>query len=157
MSIELILAIFFFGLLPLIERAIRAARERDARGGAPQGPPPYPSPEDLADEEERSPYGAPPYETFPHEPLPYEVMPEPAPVVVVPARAVRVRASEMPIARATAHDRRTADAFDRPGERRRGRGGRVADILHTEAGLKRAFVLMTILGPCRAFSPYDGP
>ena len=44
MSIELILAIFFFGVLPLIERAIRGKREEQA---PPQGPPPYPSPEDT--------------------------------------------------------------------------------------------------------------
>jgi hypothetical protein len=75
----------------------------------------------------------------------------------VPPKAARLRASEVPISRVTAHDRRTADAFDRPRERRRGRGGRVADILHTEAGLKHAFVTMTVLGPCRAFVPYGDP
>ena len=190
MSIELILAIFFFGLLPLIERAIRAARERQEQ--PPQGPPPYPSPEDVRasgrpapreyEPREGMPYGETyeesPYEEAPHEAPPYEAPPyvppprEAAPYEVppVPARAqraatavanlpkaVRQRASEVPISRATAHDRRTADAFDRPRERRRRRGGRVADLLHTEAGLKRAFVMMTVLGPCRAFSPYDQP
>lgn len=191
MSIELILAIFFFGLLPLIERAIRAARERQEP--PPQGPPPYPSPEDVrasgrraprqidpreAAPYDESPYDEPPYEEAPYEEAPYEVppyvppAPEAAPYEVppVPARAqraatavagvpkaVRLRASEVPISRATAHDRRTADAFDRPRERRRRRGGRVADLLHTEAGLKRAFVMMTVLGPCRAFVPYDQP
>lgn len=149
MSIELILAIFFFGLLPLIERAIRAVRERQAP--PPQGPPPYPSPEDLAADEDGPPYVA-PYVAPPYEELPFE---PPPPPVVIPPKPARVRASQMPIARVTAHDRRTADAFDRPSERRRGRGGRVADILHTEAGLKRAFVMLTVLGPCRAFSPYD--
>ena len=186
MSIELILAIFFFGVLPLIERAIRGARERQEP--PPQGPPPYPSPEDIRTSgrpaprdyeareampyddppyeeatDEEAPYEAPPYVPPPRESAPYEVPPVPAraqraatAVAGVP-KAVRQRASEVPISRATAHDRRTADAFDRPRERRRRRGGRVADLLHTEAGLKRAFVMMTVLGPCRAFSPYGEP
>jgi hypothetical protein len=148
MSLELILAIFFFGLLPLIERAIKAARERQAP--PTQGPPPYPSPEDVTGSD---PYDEPPYEDAPYEVPPYV----PPPPVAAAPKAVRQRASEVPISRATAHDRRTADAFDRPRERRRGRGGRIADLLHTEAGLKHAFVVMTVLGPCRAFVPYDPP
>lgn len=182
MSIELILAIFFFGLLPLIERAIRASRER--QGPPPQGPPPYASPGDVRapgrpaareyEPREGSSYDESPYEEAPYEAPQYEVPPyvppppEPAPyeVPAAPARAqraaaapkpARLRASDVPISRATAHDRRTADAFDRPRERRRRRGGRVADLLHTEAGLKHAFVVMTVLGPCRAFVPYDQP
>lgn len=180
MSIELILAIFFFGVLPLIERAIRGKREQQAP--PPQGPPPYPSPEDVRasgrpevredEPREGPPYDASPYEEGPYEAPQYEVPPyvppppEAAPYEVPPARtqrapaaskAARQRASDVPISRATAHDRRTADAFDRPRERRRRRGGRVADLLHTEAGLKHAFVVMTVLGPCRAFVPYDAP
>lgn len=163
MSIELILAIFFFGVLPLIERAIRGKREQ--QGPPTQEPPPYRSPGDARASGQRASredeawetesYEEAPYEELPDDEAPYEVPPPyvPPPVVAVP-KAVRQRASEVPISRVTAHDRRTADAFDRPSKRRRARGGRVADILHTEAGLKHAFVMMTVLGPCRAFSPY---
>ena len=155
MSIELILAIFFFGVLPLIERALRGKREQQTppREGSPYDEPPY----------EEGPFEAPQYEVPqyvppPPEPAPYEVPPAPAQrAAAAEPKAVRQRASEVPISRATAHDRRTADAFDRPRERRRTRGGRVADLLHTEAGLKHAFVVMTVLGPCRAFVPYDPP
>ncbi|HEX6322904.1 MAG TPA: hypothetical protein VFZ36_04195 [Vicinamibacterales bacterium] len=157
MSIELILAIIFFGLLPLIERLIRAARESQEGGTARPAPPPW-QPADEDDDE-----------TYVLEPPPMPAPPMPAPSVPaprVPAPRLdqpRAAATRVPLAsreapsrapsRVTAHDRRTDDAF-RGARTRRSRRD-IAAALHSEAGLRRAVVLMTILGPCRALSPYD--
>jgi hypothetical protein len=146
MSIELILAIIFFGLLPLIERLIRAARESQG-GTARPAPPPW-----EPDEEDDEPY------VFEPPPMPMPRMPAPrvekprVPALKPALAAERTAPSRAP-SRVTAHDRRTDDAF-KGARARRGRRD-IADALHSEAGLRRAVVLMTILGPCRALSPYD--
>lgn len=157
MSIELVLAIILFGLLPLIERLIRGARE--SQGGTTR---PAPPPWEPADEDDGEPYVLEP-PPMPAPPMPEPRMPEPrmpAPRVEKPLPptakpapvAPRVTPSRAP-SRVTAHDRRTDDAF-KGARARRGRRD-IAAALHSEAGLRRAVVLMTILGPCRALSPYD--
>jgi hypothetical protein len=157
MSIELILAIIFFGLLPLLERLFRAAREREG-GTARAEPPPWEPSGDYEDDEDEAYPMEPPPMPAPRVPAPRMPAPRmPAPRVEKPTvRPVpappRLAPSRAP-SRVTAHDRRTDDAF-RGGRRRRGRRD-IAAALHSDAGLRRAVVLMTILGPCRALSPYD--
>ncbi|HUF24693.1 MAG TPA: hypothetical protein VMN81_11230 [Vicinamibacterales bacterium] len=156
MSIELILAIIFFGLLPLIERLIRAAREREGGTARPAPPPWEPAGEEWepAEEEEDEPYVLEP----PPMPMPAPRMPAPrvekprVPALKPAPVTPRMAPSRAP-SRVTAHDRRTDDAF-KGARRRRGRRD-IAAALHSDAGLRRAVVLMTILGPCRALSPYD--
>jgi hypothetical protein len=146
MSIELILAIIFFGLLPLFERLIRSARERQDGTARPATPPWQPA-EDEDDEPyvlEPPPMRAPPVPARVEKPR----VPAPKPAPVKP----RMAPSRAP-SRLTAHDRRTDDAFRGAGRRRARRD--IAAALHSEAGLRRAVVLMTILGPCRALTPYD--
>ncbi|MEX2269945.1 MAG: hypothetical protein WD690_00650 [Vicinamibacterales bacterium] len=139
MSVEFFLAVVFFVLLPLIERLLRGARERGTEVPGPARPqprqpqPPLPLPA-SDDQHARRMSEA----TLPDLSIPQV---QPAPV-----------RSRMP-SRATAHDRRTDDAFKHA--RDRGRRRNIAAALHTEAGVRHAIVLMTILGPCRAFEPYD--
>jgi outer membrane biosynthesis protein TonB len=147
MSIELILAIIFFGLLPLIERLIRAAREGQG-GTARPAPPPW---EPAEEDDEPYVFEPPPMPMPMPMPAPRVEKPRPTAVKAAPVTP-RVAPSRAP-SRVTAHDRRTDDAFKGA---RKGRARRdIAAALHSEAGLRRAVVLMTILGPCRALSPYD--
>jgi hypothetical protein len=110
-SLEWLLLLAFFVLLPLVERLLRTAREQRAarRPEQPQAARPA----------------------------------APSPVMPRPQRA------EQPVPR-----RPPAAAILAPPQRQgRPRVAAVADLLHA-VGLRRAIIVMTILGPCRALSPH---
>jgi hypothetical protein len=123
-SLELILLLFFFVLLPVIRQLLQAAKERSAR--TPEG-------------SESQPLPAPPGDA----PLPWTVpsLAETAPHPAFGALS-RVAYDAEPVRRAPTPHSGT--------QRRR----RVVG-LRNHSELRNAMVLMAILGPCRAISPYD--
>ena len=177
MSIEQLLFLLLLVGVPLLERLARAVRERAAREpveSAPEPvppavrrpPPPVPRPEPAATGPERGggelprPRSASPPPVAP--PLPASTPPSlppparpPAPPQVLPqarerAAAERLRAAERQ--RAAGRERMRGPAprvRARPSERPAAR--RVIDL----GDLRRAIVLTTILGPCRALDSKD--
>jgi hypothetical protein len=111
MSVEFFLLLAVFVLLPLIQRFLQAARERDAR--------------------------TPPERT--------ERLPEPTPAArppTIPVLRPRPHVAEAPVMLAP--------------PQRRARRAPAAGLSH-RLDLRRAIVLMAILGPCRAHDPHDRP
>jgi hypothetical protein len=127
MSVESLILLALFILLPLIERFILAARRRRERAVA-EGPeadmelPPF-----LRPEERAQPVVMPP-------PLPPDASARPKPL----AATSRLRAPQRPaVATALARAASASSPYRRD--------------------LRRAVVMAAVLGPCRALSPYDDP
>lgn len=139
MSIELLLLIAFI-LLPLIQRLLRAAAERAAQGEPqqPAGPPPRGRRPATSRPALPSQVVSPPALILP----PAAPAMSAAPSIAVPSRAASRSTLEAVIPMSTA----------RRSVRQRGTMGRFLSP-HT---LRGAFVLMTILGPCRALAGDDG-
>ena len=142
MSPETILLIFFFVVLPLIQQLFQASRKRNPRTperaeDKPVAPHKPPSPEPRA---------------LPHVPLPAE----PAVPPVSPI-AHRRKLADAIAARKPARTRDAAKMVaPRPAPRRH--ASIAANLgLHRPRDLRRAIVLTTILGPCRAIDPHRGP
>jgi hypothetical protein len=137
--IELLLLIAFI-LLPLIQRLLRAAAERAAQGEPqqPAGPPP------PARRPATSKPALPSQVALPHVLVVPPAVPatSPAPSMAVPSRAASRSTLDAVIPVSTAHR----------SLRQRGTRGHLLSP-HT---VRRAFVLMTILGPCRALAGDDG-
>jgi hypothetical protein len=72
---------------------------------------------------------------------------EEAPAVAVPARPAAARRPAAPA--------RPAVRIQAPAARRATGGRSAVAALHHPQGLRRAVVLMTILGPCRAAAPHE--
>lgn len=130
MSIEALILLALFILLPLIERILRSARQPNAGtpdraaqvprpASRPSIRPPAPQPRSLMDARVPRMAEAPPGSARP----------------VVPRPPSRQRAA--------------------PAARRPARRGRVVEDLHDPRNLRRAVVLMTILEPCRSVAPHD--
>ena len=137
MSLEFLVLLALFTLLPIIEQAWR--KHRDARERAKrraQGLPPVPPP--LPPPIPRVPPG--------HAPLPTrtEALDEDDEVAVV------VRPTPRPRPTAAAPPRTLAP----PARRQR---PRLRDFARDPDAVRRGIVLMTVLGPCRANAPYDIP
>ncbi len=146
MSIESLLLLLFLVGIPLAERLKSWLRERAEAGPAV---PDRPAPRGRSTA--RQPAGDAGWET------PLEVLPPPLPLPPPPAprhpAPVRLRAHEAGGARpAQQHQAqqtgRVTPATRAPTRARRGRLGSVKD-------LRRAVVMMTILGPCRALDATD--
>lgn len=131
MSIETILLLVFFLLVPLIERLIRAQRERQPAEEERQAPPAAPRPERQPRRRE------PAIEA--HGPL--EGVPTPA--TLVGTQGDRTRQP---------HRRDIRAAISAGGQRPQPKPGTPPALagLRNRRELRRAVVLMTILGPCRA-------
>jgi hypothetical protein len=129
MSIEALLLLAAFILLPIIERMLRAARRPD--GDTPDQGTDVPRPASRPSIPPPTPQRQPPTDA--------RVSP-PADVPQVPARPAPRRSPRPPRAAA--------------GAPRAVRSGSRVEELHTPRALRRAVVLTTILGPCRAVAPY---
>ncbi len=160
MTIDQLLLIAFLLAVPLLERLMRALRERDRRsqGDQPRGqvpewlPPPtrrpFPGPvrvEEPEDDDEEEVFR--PGPIAPPIPAPQRLPPRPA-------------TPERPLSRERARPRRDSrarPATPLPAGRPSPRVRRDATVLRglRPSGLRRAIVLMTILGPCRALPPED--
>lgn len=145
MSIEQLLFLGLMLLLPAIQRLVEALRARQA---AIELPPPGTAP-----------------------PVPARVPPPATPPLVLPASipvplparadppAVPISQQRRDQAQAAARNVRAAARPDRTQARRRDVPARTRDTLRvrerlgTPDGLRQAFALMTILGPCRALEP----
>lgn len=141
MSIELLVLLVVFILLPLIQQLLRAMQERDqGSSGRPHG--------------RRPPTRRP-------------TMPEPQPAADVPLpRAPAVPplppATQHTVPAVTAHKPLPRRETSRPvapalTARRDARRHTAIGSLRNPFDLRRAIVVMTILGPCRAISPSDWP
>jgi hypothetical protein len=135
MSLELLLLIAIFVLLPLLQQLLSVVRQRDERAPDRAGTP-------VASErqpamEERLPAA--------HAPLRRPPEDRQLPATARQQSSEPMTASERMPARSAA----TSVVAD-PAVLRRGRRNRAVASLHNPPGLRRAFVLMTILGPCRA-------
>jgi hypothetical protein len=130
MSIEALVLLALFLLLPLIERLLRSARQPN--GGAPDRP---------ADARRSASRPAmrpsPPQERSPEE-----------------ARVPRM-ADVPPVSASPTARRSPRLQLPAPGARRPGRQGLVVEDLRHPLTLRRAVVLMTILGPCRSVAPHE--
>ena len=139
MSIELLLLIAFI-LLPLIQRLLRAAAERAAQGEPqqPGGPPPR----------SRRPATARPA-------LPSQVA-LPPPLTLPPAAPATSAELSIAVPSRAAASQSTIEAVIPVSTARRNvRRGTMGRSLSPDT-LRGAFVLMTILGPCRALAVDDG-
>lgn len=185
MSIETVVFLVLFTLLPLLEqlaRRRREARERRRRAGSPQPGPAPPPRRPLPAEVNlptRAPRPAPP--PLPQAPVPPIPRTPPghvplpgghhdldeddevdAPVVV--ARPPRPRP---PVTRPQAAGRPQVAAPQRAARARAGepgavparrhRAGRLRAVVRSPDGLAQAVALMAILGPPRGIRPYEGP
>jgi hypothetical protein len=174
MSIEVLLLLVIFFVLPLIEQLVRNRRRRQTGAGpqaprppAPQRPPPKRHPagqphRDAWDEEEDegdiAVVPAPPRAPTPP-PVP---APRPQPQVRQVPRPPVLRAPKPrePLEVLLARRARAATApFLAPGPEAakvRRRHALVPE-LRERATLRRAVVLAAVLGRCRAIDPYEGP
>jgi hypothetical protein len=126
MSIETLVLVVFLVVLPLLERLVRALRERTAQGqDAPLASLPHSEP---------APAAASLPATVPQQPAPRHLPAE------------RVSASERVRASRVIQQAAVAPVHARPATRPR----RHPLLLSNRAELRRAVVLMTILGPCKA-------
>jgi hypothetical protein len=130
MSLETLLLLAFFILLPLIERLLRAARQPDggAEGTAGEVPRPSSRPEIRVPMPRRQP--------------PVDAAPPPT----AEAAPVSVRAAGQTPPQV---------ALGTPGARRATRRAMLQADLRAPLSLRRAIVLMTILEPCRSLAPHD--
>jgi len=139
MSIELIVLLFVFVVLPLLQQLIRAARQMDQRtpGRATAEPASEYEPESGEWEE---------LETPPRVLLP----PTPVAVPRLPAREQHKLFEAMPVPARPPAQAAARPATPAPSARRSARRHKLAASLRSPRGLRNAFVLATILGPCRA-------
>lgn len=176
MSLEAIVLVVIFTLLPLLEQLLRRWRETRAkqqRTPAPQrgtppsqrpvprqpapAPPPLPRTSTPVPPIPRTPPGHMPLPEVPadfdeDEDIEELVVVRPPPVRRVPAPAVR--RPPAPVARQTPA-RGPGVAAPSTAVRRRRPSWR--EVLHSRDGLARAVVLMTVLGPPRGLRAYGGP
>jgi hypothetical protein len=128
MSLEALLLLALFILLPLIERLLRAARQSN----------------------ERTP------DRVPAEPRPASRPPPAAPQPRARMDPRMPRTADAPPASARpAVPRPPGLQLRAPAARRPAPGSRVVEDLHAPLTLRRAVVLMTILGPCRGVAPHE--
>jgi len=130
MSLEGLLLLALFILLPLIERMLRAARRPD--GDTPDQGADVPRPASRPSIPPPTPQRQPPTDA---------PVPPPADIPPVPASPAPRRSPRPPPAAAG-----TPRALPR--------GSRVEE-LRAPLALRRGVVLTTILGPCRSVSPYE--
>ena len=130
MSIEALLLLALFILLPLIERIVKSARQPNAR--TPERVPRVPQPASRPSTRPAAPQPRSPLEAR---------MPRTADAPPVSARPAALRPPSLQLAA--------------PAARRPARKGRVVGDLHDPLTLRRAVVLMTVLGPCRSVAPHD--
>lgn len=125
MSVETLVLVALFIILPLIERLLRSRRQPEHDAADVPRPRPRPS----------------------VPPLP----PQPPP----PMDARAPRTADVPRVAASPAERRLPNpGLPPPGARRTGRRRLVEDLRHPLT-LRRAVLLMTILGPCRSVAPHD--
>lgn len=171
MSGEILLLMLVFIVLPLIEQAIKNARQKRDDGAAPrrQGPPARPAPprapepfdEDEDEEDEEPAWVARPPVPPPLPPTPPPAprqAPRPAPAAhraPPPARVVPPVPVEVLRAQRARLERLAVSASPElaSGAARRQRRVRLPE-LRRPASLKRAIVLQAVLGPCRANDPH---
>lgn len=127
MSVESLILLALFVLLPLIERLVLAARRRRERAMAERPEAEMELPPFMVPEERPLPVVMPP-------PLPPAASARPKPVTATPRR----RAPQQPSVVAA-----------------RARAASVGSPYRRD--LRRAVVMAAVLGPCRALSPYDDP
>ena len=148
MEIQDVLVIILFVGVPLAQYLIRAMRQPERPPPAPQPqrprqPPPLPNlprPRPTALPQAKLPQATLPQPKLP-QPVQQMKMPAGKPAVAAVPRAPAV--TWKPAAAAGRYDVRTGPAVSARG-------------LRNAAELRRAMVLMTILGPCRATEPYSG-
>lgn len=158
MSLEILVLLALFTLLPIIEQAWRKHREARERArrralGLPPIPPPVPVPHPLPPPIPRVPPG--------HAPLPanrgaFDDDEEDAPVIVRPAprsrpKPIRPAVTRSPVVPRVAAHVRTVDP------RTRRQRAHLRGVARDRGAVRRGVVLMTVLGPCRANAPYDTP
>lgn len=128
MSVETLILLALFVLLPLLERLVRHVRERNRPTPQPTHRGPLPT--------------SPPAARVPREPTP--------PIPPLPAlEGDRFDMHQTAPAREAVTPATTASSGPRRGRRRV-----VSAVLRTRLDLRRAITAATILGPCRALDPY---
>ena len=138
MSIELIVLLFVFVVLPLLQQLIRAARQMD------QGTP------GRAAAETASEYEPETEEWEELETPPRVLLPRTPAVPRLPAREQHKLFEAMPVPARPPAQAAARFAAPAPAARRSARRHKLAASLRNPRGLRNAFVLATILGPCRA-------
>jgi len=138
MSIELIVLLFVFVVLPLLQQLIRAARQMDQRT-------PGRAAAETASEYE------PETEEWEELETPPRVLLPPTPAVPrLPAREQHKLFEAMPVPARPPAQAAARLAAPAPAARRSPRRRKLVTSLRNPRGLRNAFVLATILGPCRA-------
>jgi hypothetical protein len=158
MSIEQLLFLLLLLGVPLLERIVRALRERAGVPADPTPKPPEapvyrpPAPVPLPDTAAAGPERGGTQLPLPRPPLPRPPFPPPPlPQAVPPAAPARL--SEWERQRRTSRERKQGPAaHSRTGHPDRALGSR---RVIGGGDLRRAIVLMAILGPCRALEPKD--
>jgi hypothetical protein len=135
MSIELIVLLFVFVVLPLLQQLIRAARQMDQRTPG------------RAAAETASEYEPETEEWEELEPPPRVLLP---PTPAVPRPTAREQHKLLPVPARPPAQAATRRAAPAPAARRSARRHKLVASLRNPRGLRNAFVLATILGPCRA-------
>ena len=158
MSLEVLVLLALFTLLPIIEQAWRKHREARERArrralGLPPVPPPVPVPHQMPPPIPRVPPG--------HAPLPanrdaFDDDEEDAPVLVRPTPRPRPKPIRPTVPRSPVVPRVTAQVRTLD-PRTRHQRAYLRGIARDGAAVRRGIVLMTVLGPCRANAPYDTP
>jgi hypothetical protein len=128
MSVEALILLAFFVVVPLLQRLLAQARERNRPTPQPAHRGPLPTP--------------PPAARVPRVPTP--------PIPPLPALEAD-RFDMHPAARARDAVTPATAASSGP---RRGRRGAVSAMPHTRLDLRRAITAAAILGPCRAIDPH---
>lgn len=162
MSVESLVFLAIFVLLPLIERLIRGPRDGADAPDAPPPGAPRPAPRHRQRPAGQVPVPAP--EPLPAPPMPVPrsaPRPVPMPVPAPVASSHTTKPGSIDTEVAVPKYRRSAGPIEsRPlpsGPTRRGARRRsVMRVLRAPYALRSAVLLTTILGPCRAIEPYDG-
>jgi hypothetical protein len=128
MSVETLILLAFFVLLPLLQQLLAQARERNRPTPQPADLGPLPTP--------------PPAARVPREP--------PPPIPPLPA----LEGDRFDMHQAAPAREAVTPATSASSGPRRGRRRVVSAVLRTRLDLRRAITAATILGPCRALDPY---
>lgn len=142
MSLETVLLLALFILLPLIERLVSSARQRNQGAAVPSDGRPA-SAGQTAIPEPQPPGVGPPRHPPAVPPIPANARQPVSAAVVTPVHGLAPDAGRRETSPPTARER----------ERQRS----AAAGLGSPLALRRAIVLTTILGPCRAMTPHEFP
>jgi hypothetical protein len=149
MPLEVLLLLLIFLLLPLLERLLQSRRHGGTEDTELPPPPPPPPRRRRASAAPERPPGPGPV----HRPKRPPALPGTAvrtPVVPTRDQVVRAERVGLVVPQRESARRAPAEAARRPSAYHRTRGSALAADLHNPRALRRAFVLLSVLGPCKA-------